>query len=580
MNRTSGSRQSACRGKENCAMQSIRIPGIPGPVHLGCLLFLVAVSSLAAQSPVITTPYRAFHAGVGPRLIVRDRAGTLYTLYRDRLNPPGTEWLLGIARSTDGGNTWNLKWQTGFDSNPTGDYGNVPCSLAIDSQENLHVAWSHQVTGYQNCRISYNRWDRATGTWGTEVQMVPDGYGRSTAALAVDSQDHVWMLHSTTSSWRCIMSRSDKPFASDMKFTPTTPSFLLTTYCQHPSLVVDALDRVHASFYTRGNGDTVHHQWIDPNAASPTWTVTPLGNVNLSDDEFSSMAADLQGNVYIVYGNDTQRGTTADPNWELRKWNGATRTWSSPVPFYKTTNAQFRPVGGDSYGYVICMACDEASGELYFTYRNFESGQFLLARWRDGDPAPTTYARLTTTGSLPANALNYMWVPNLRGALFPPFNRTAYGLDLFYCTGDQTAASPSYTFWYDPFPLAALGSNASPQIGTAFPLDLAASPTEAGKVYVLALSVSGIQPGLPIDRRTIPLVPDSLFAVTVTHVLPTVFQDFTGVLSASSTGRATVNIPNQPALVNLPLIAAYVTTPGGPAGVAAISNPYRFTLVP
>ncbi|MCP4248808.1 MAG: hypothetical protein GY778_17325, partial [bacterium] len=163
------------------------------PRRLGLLLGLAA-ATLAAQSAVCTGSVRAFHAGVGPRVIVRDKAGDLYTLYRAQLNLPATEWRLGIARSTDEGKTWNLKWQTGFDSNPGGHYGNVPCSLAIDSQENLHVTWNHQVTNYQNCSIHYNRWDRATQSWGTEVQMVPDGYGRTTSALAVDSKDYIWML--------------------------------------------------------------------------------------------------------------------------------------------------------------------------------------------------------------------------------------------------------------------------------------------------------------------------------------------------------------------------------------------------
>ncbi|MBN2492043.1 MAG: hypothetical protein JXQ29_14445 [Planctomycetes bacterium] len=542
--------------------------------RLGLLLALAA-TTLAAQYPVFTSSLRAFHAGVGPRVIVRDKAGDLYTLYRDQLSLPLTEWRVGIARSSDGGKTWNLKWQTGFDSNPAGHYGNVPGSLAIDSQENLHVTWNHQVTNYQNCSIVYNRYDRVTQSWGTEVQIVPDGYGRTTSALAIDSKDYVWMLHSTTSSWRCIMSRSDKPLASDLKFTPTTPTFMVTANCQHASLVVDALDRIHASFYSTGNGDTVHHQWLDPNALSPTWTVTPLGNVNLSDDEFSSMAADLQGNVYIVYGNDTQRSTTGDPNWELRKWDGMTTTWSAPVPVYKTTHAQFRPTGGDSWGYVICLACDEGSGEVYFTYRNFESGQFLLARWHDGDPAPTTYALLANTGTLPPNALNYMWLPNFRGSLFPVFNRTALGLHLIYCTGDQTASSPSYTFWSESFPVAALTSPGAPKIGTTYPLALAAV-TEGRQNYAMALTTSGNTPVVAVGRRFLPIVPDSVFYLTLSNVLPAVFGNFQGALDPSGSAQASVAIPNLGVLVGVDVHGAFVTF--DPSGIRAISNPWFFRI--
>jgi len=540
-------------------------------------LVLLFAGSLAAQTQLFTGTYRAFHAHVGPRLIVRDKAGNLFTLYRDQLNAPSTEWRLGIARSTDGGQTWNLKWQTGFDSNPAGDYGNIPCSLAIDSQENLHVSWCHQKVNYQSSDIRYNRWDKKTQAWGTEVPMVANGYGRTTSAIAVDAQDYVWMLHSTASSWQCVMSRSNVPFASDMKFSPTNPAFS-SANCQHASFLVDALGRVHVSFYATSNGATVHHMWMDPTATSPQWsTATPLGNNNAQADYYSSMAADLAGNVYIVYGVDIQSGKTADPYWELRKWDGATQTWSSPVPIYKTTRAQFQPGGKDNDGRVICAAADEATGELYFTYRNFDSGEFLLARWHDGDPAPTTYAKLPSTGKLPANSLNYMLFPNFRGTLFPAFNRTSIGLDLCYCIGDQTASSPIYTFWYDPFPIGSLVSSSAPKIGTAYPLDLTAY-ADGGKIYILGMSFTGLRPALPIDRRFVPLAADNLFFLTIGNALPMIFTNFTGTLSAAGTARATLNIPNVPALVNIKLYAAYVTLPGGPAGVNTISNPLTFTI--
>ena len=541
------------------------------------VLLLVLAATAAAQSLLYSGSLRGFHTSVGPRMIVRDKAGNLFTLYRDRLNPPSTEWRLGIAQSTDGGKNWNLLWQTGFDSNPAGEYGNVPGSLAIDSQENLHVTWCHNKVNYRSSDIRYVRWDKATKTWSQEVQMVANGYGRTTSALAVDSKDYVWMVHSTSSSWRCIMSRSDKPFASDLKFTPTNPAFS-SSNCQHTALVVDALDRIHVSFYATSNGATVHHMWMDPGAASPKWsTAAPMGNNNAQADYYSSMAADGLGNVYIVYGVDVQSTKTADPYWELRKWDGQTQTWSNPVPIYKTTRAQYKPGGKDNDGRVIGLACDESTGEVYFTYRDFDTGQFFLGRWHDKDAAPTTYAKLTTTGTLPPNSLNYMIYPNFRGTLYPAFNRTSIGLDLIYCVGDQTATTPNYRFWYEPFPIGSLMSVGIPTIGTAYPLDLTALK-DGGKAYVLAFSLTGLQPGLPIDRRFIPLVPDNLFITTAANKLPSIFQNFSGFLTASGTARATFNIPSVPALVSLPVYAAFATYPGGPSGVNVISNPFTFTI--
>ena len=540
-------------------------------------LMALMAGTLVAQSVVYSGSSRGFMTSVGPRMMVQDKSGNQYALYRDQMVPSSTEWRLGIAQSTDGGQTWNLTWQTGFDPNPTGEYGNIPCSMTIDSQENLHVVWCHEKVNYRDASILYNRFDKTTQTWGTEVTLVGAGYGRTAAAVAVDSKDYVWVCHSHTSSWQCTMSRSDVPYAADMKFSATTPAFPAQT-CQHPSLVIDAKDRVHLSFYSTANGATVHHLWMDPNAATPAWSAAqPLGNNNSQADYYSSMAADGQGHVYIVYGVDGQAGKTADPFWEIRKWDSATQTWSSPIQFYKTTRAQFKPGGSDNDGRVVCAACDETTGEFYFTYRDFDTGKFLLARWHDGDVAPTIYAELATTGTLPVNSRNYMLYPNFRGAVFPAFNQTSQGLDLIYCLGDQTATTPVYTFTFDHFPVGSLSSTGTPKIGTTFPLDLSA-PTDGGKNYVLAMSMAGINPGLPIDRRFIPLVPDVILFMSVNNLVPAIFQDFSGALNASGAAQAKLNIPNLAALVSLPMYGAFVTVPGGPAGVSAISNPFTFTI--
>jgi hypothetical protein len=145
--------------------------------------------------------------------------------------------------------------------------------------------------------------------------------------------------------------------------------------------------------------------------------------------------------------------------------------------------------------------------------------------------------------------------------------------------GDQTATTPTYRFWYDPFPVASLGSAGIPRVGTAFPLDLAAV-RDGGKSYILALGLSGLQPGLPVDRRFIPLVPDNLFFTTAANQLPFLFQNFTGVLNASGSAQAIFNIPAVPALANLPVYGAFITVPGGPIGINAISNPFTFTIQP
>ncbi len=549
------------------------------------LIFLsaavLAAGHLASQTPIHSGPVRTFHTAVGGQTVARDGQGYLYVIYRDQFNhPTSTQNDIAVGRSTDGGKTWDMKWQTGFAANAVGDAGNLSPNLAIDGQGNLHCAWHHQVATQSRPprTIRYNRYDAALKTWGSEVTLTATArYEIPAPVLVVDSANHVWIIHGT-SGWRCTVQKSDKPYASGLKFTAVTPAFTTPGTCQKMDLVIDALDRVHVSYYSTSSGATVHHQWLDPAAAKPVWsTAVPLGNNNGQADYYSSLAADLVGNVYIVYGVDVQGGKTGDPFWELRKWDGQAQKWSSPVPVYKTTRAQYKPGGKDNDSRVVSAACDETTGEVYFVYRNFDTGEFLLGRWHDGDAAPTTFARLMNTGTLPLNSLNYFLYPQLRGTLFPAFNRTSIGLDLIYTVGDQTAPTPNYTLYYDPFPVGSLSSTGIAKIGTTFALDLSAFQ-DGGMAYVTALSLTGLTPGLPIDRRLVPLVADDLFLLTAQNKVPVLFQNFQGVLSKSGTARCSIAIPSLPALVSLNFYAAYLTYPGGPKGVKTISSPFTFTI--
>jgi len=542
-------------------------------------LVVLFAGGLAAQTAIHSGPSRVFHVYVGPQTFVRDQAGYLYTAYADRIqSTPSARFDVFIGRSTDGGKSWNMKWQSGFAYNTGTDYGNRIPSLAIDDQGNLHCSWYHQVSSTSNMSVRYNRWDAQKNAWGTEQTMVASGYKRSVQALAVDAQNTVWMLCSNTGSYSLDVKRSDKPYASDMKFSNASPAFTHSGTCQYPDLIVDAAGRIHVSYYSTSNGATVHHQWLDPGAASPKWSAAlPLGNSNGTADYYSSMAADLAGNVYVVYSVDGQRNKTHDPEWFLRKWDGSTQTWSGAVSIYKTTRKQYEPTSSTyNDDRVFSAACDETTGEVYFVYRNFESGELLLGRWHDGDAAPTDYAKLMNTGSLPVNSRNYFIFPQFRGSIFPSFNRASGGLDLVYTVGDQNAPSPMYNLFYEHFPVGSLSSTGTPKIGTSYTLDLSAV-MDANKAYLLALSMTDIQPGIPIARRFIPLAADSMFFLTAMNLIPVMFQQFQGVLSGAGAAQAKIAIPNMPALVNIKIYGAFITYPGA-AGVNAISNPFTFVI--
>lgn len=538
----------------------------------------VAGAALGAQTPLLTDSARVFHTQIGAETIARAKNGNLYMVYCRRVaTTPSAQFDVFLARSTDGGKTWNLRWQQGFAAKTASEYGNRQPSLAIDSQGNLHVAWWHQVSSQYTRTIRYRRWKAGTGTWDPELTLNTQPNRMYVySVLAVDSKDYVWFLHSDGSSWRCVLKRSTQPFNAANTFAPVTPALPTSVGNQNPDLVIDALDRVHVSYYSY-SPVSVRHIWMDPGAANPQWSQPfDLANTNATADYYTTLGADSLGNVYGVYGQDVQGGKTQNPMWFLRRWDGQTRTWSSPINFYRTTRKQWEPTSGQANdGRVISAAVDENTGELYFIYRDVDKGELVLARWRQGDPQPTPYAKLMNTGSLPPNSRNYFLYPQLRGTLYPRSNLTAWGLDMAYTVGDQNAPNPTYTLYWDTFPAGSILSTATPKIGSTYPLLLQA-PREAGQGYLTALTLSGIAPGIAVGRRFIPAVPDTLFFLTVGNVLPTVFVNFAGTLDSTGAATAKVVIPNLPALVGLKVDALFVTF--GTGGLGAISNPWRFTI--
>jgi hypothetical protein len=97
--------------------------------------------------------------------------------------------------------------------------------------------------------------------------------------------------------------------------------------------------------------------------------------------------------------------------------------------------------------------------------------------------------------------------------------------------------------------------------GGVVTLDLDAGPGYAGRIYVVALSVTGTAPGTPIGSVVVPLNFDTVTQFAFGYLNTPVFTNFAGLLSPEGKASATFFSPPiaEPVLPGLPLHMAFFT---------------------
>ena len=104
-------------------------------------------------------------------------------------------------------------------------------------------------------------------------------------------------------------------------------------------------------------------------------------------------------------------------------------------------------------------------------------------------------------------------------------------------------------------------------------------PGSAGHAYVVAFSFTGYTPGLPLpDGRVIPLVLDTLALLTAQGAIYPFLTGNVGVLNASGTAVAVLNLNGLPVQGIRLWAVALTIDPAAPLGIGQISAPIVFML--
>ena len=83
--------------------------------------------------------------------------------------------------------------------------------------------------------------------------------------------------------------------------------------------------------------------------------------------------------------------------------------------------------------------------------------------------------------------------------------------------------------------------------------------------------------GMPFGTRYFPMALDDLFFLSL--AVPSIFNNFNGILDPSGTAVGSVNVPNAPVLAGIFFSVAFVTaSPTAPKGIQDISGPWKITI--
>jgi len=102
-------------------------------------------------------------------------------------------------------------------------------------------------------------------------------------------------------------------------------------------------------------------------------------------------------------------------------------------------------------------------------------------------------------------------------------------------------------------------------------------PEDAGKTYVMAVSASGVRPGIPFaDGRLASLTPDTITIVGLTSGLAPYLTNTMGTLSAQGKATAKLNLSSFGPVANGVILFFDVMTldPAAPLGIKTITDPH------
>ena len=301
------------------------------------------------------------------------------------------------------------------------------------------------------------------------------------------------------------------------------------------------------------------------NSSSTLWRVTEAGDVTtvatLPDYSYGGMDVDIDTGALLI-----QNRSGDDPLFRVAR-NGASITTLATGADARYGISQEAATGDVFVG--SCCGDSATSPETIYVARHNEGTAVV---WHASPVAPVGVYSLRADRSSAAQrrlivgAWNSTTVPQGPGGLFFVDMGTRYTHRL--STIQASLYETEILYRRNVFSVRTLPGRWT--IGIRIPED-------AGRSFLLAVSATGVRPGVPLpDSRSIALVPDVFTAASLTTGLGPYLLGTSGYLSATGMATATLNLNAfGPAVNGLRLWFLAVTLDGAaPLGIRTITDPH------
>ena len=340
------------------------------------------------------------------RTLVRDSAGNLYAAYSAS---DGAHYQIYIARSSDGGASWNPAWGT-ITSNTLDDRDP---SLAVDPSDTLHLVWAGNISTGNDGDLLYRKYPGGSN----QVISARTGYpGAHCPSLAVDSGGDLHVVWTgCPSSWLVRYLHFDRASGSwdaPVDIGTRVPS-------RWPSVAIDGADKVHIVYRNEYSGN---YRCAHKTNQSGAWRGFNGADHDTLDQfvtassalEFTSAFVDTLENLHAVWLWDSSFSAPPD-TLRYRRYSGG---WGPVRNVFGSPDVRIS-MSGD-------VVADEG-GNLFILYHN---GDSIFCR-------ESADLGASFIGDTLLQADGRALYPNARGSRWPAFNRPSGGCIDYLWTWDD-----------------------------------------------------------------------------------------------------------------------------------------------